>query len=57
MQAEELRHHQEQEKAFGASELQKVLPVLQQAHQPQGDQINRPAAFTQDEWRSDSHRF
>jgi hypothetical protein len=41
VQTEELQHHQEQKKTFGASKLQEILPVLQQAHYAQGDQIEK----------------
>jgi hypothetical protein len=41
LQAKELQHHQEQKKAFRASQLEEILPVLQQAYGAQGDQIAR----------------
>jgi hypothetical protein len=42
VQAEELRHDQEQEAAFRKSGIQEILSFLQQAYPPQGNSVSDP---------------
>ena len=39
MQKPQLRHIQKQEKQYGTSATKKILQILQDPHQPQGNQV------------------
>jgi hypothetical protein len=46
MQAPQLQHNQESEEEFGTAGLQQILPVLPEAHGPQGIQVT----VASDQW-------